>query len=80
VKNVGPINAGHVSHDVTWTFHPEKFGAGAEIRIFDVNGDGLNDVTVGDLRGLNKSATRTTISPSCVMTSWVIFPVKTPAM
>jgi hypothetical protein len=29
-----------------WTFHPEDFGArgGAEMAVYDVNGDGLNDV------------------------------------
>jgi hypothetical protein len=31
-----------------WTFHPENFGAGgAEMGVYDVNGDGLNDVVTG---------------------------------
>jgi len=43
----------------TWTWHPEEFGrrgmtqggaGGAEIGVYDVNGDGLNDV-VGALEG-----------------------------
>jgi hypothetical protein len=34
------------SQQETWTFHPEAFGArgGAEMAVYDVNGDGLNDV------------------------------------
>ena len=30
----------------TWTFHPEVFGGrgGAEMAVYDVNGDGLNDI------------------------------------
>ncbi len=33
----------------TWTFHPETFGTtgGAEMAVYDVNGDGLNDVVTG---------------------------------
>jgi hypothetical protein len=33
------------SKQETWTFHPEYFGrGGAEMAVYDVNGDGLNDV------------------------------------
>jgi hypothetical protein len=34
------------SQQETWTFHPEAFGTrgGAEMAVYDVNGDGLNDV------------------------------------
>jgi hypothetical protein len=34
--------------DAPWTFHPATFGAGAaEIAVYDVNGDGLNDLVTG---------------------------------
>ena len=40
--------------DGTWTYHPEAFGrwnrsspGGAEMAVYDVNGDGLNDVVTG---------------------------------
>ena len=33
------------SKQTSWTFHPEDFGSGgAEMGVYDVNGDGLNDV------------------------------------
>ncbi|MBV8728886.1 MAG: VCBS repeat-containing protein, partial [Acidobacteriia bacterium] len=42
------------SHQETWTYHPEAFGrwnraqpGGSVMAIYDVNGDGLNDVVTG---------------------------------
>jgi hypothetical protein len=48
-----------------WKYHPAPFGrGGAEIVVYDVNGDGLNDVVTSlqahgsDCRGSSRSATR----------------------